>query len=544
MEYWQWHRTYWGCVLFSEPMPDDREPLFGAEPLQNLPRKELILVLRGGDGKMPRDGGLYLSERVHAIWQEPARRLRGFVGGYGRTIFAIAQMSADALICATLSFLVIALRMATDGDYSKYTNVHLYIWTTVAATATLIVSCAHSGVYDPLRLSSSAAPVAVTTRRFFEVILLLTGGLFVLKVSDGFSRFWLLAWGGASLVALAGLRMLALDAAQRLVRGGRLRRNVAIVGADEIGRRLAAELTGRGAGTHLVGLFDEGSSQTAAMPHVGAVETLEELASEGRVDEIIITAATAERMVEFCRRFQPFPVALRVLAPKGFEVFRLLEGCRYGEISTFLVIRKPFSEAATIVKWLEDKLIALLCLFVALPLMLVIALAIKLDSRGPVFFRQQRLGANNRPFNLLKFRSMYADKADPLGSRLTSAGDSRVTRVGRLLRSTSLDELPQLLNVLRGDMSLVGPRPHAVAAQAGGLPYVKAVDGYPLRHRVKPGMTGWAQVNGWRGDTTRIEQLKGRVECDLYYVENWSLGLDLLILGRTVVTVLSRHNAV
>jgi lipopolysaccharide/colanic/teichoic acid biosynthesis glycosyltransferase len=111
------------------------------------------------------------------------------------------------------------------------------------------------------------------------------------------------------------------------------------------------------------------------------------------------------------------------------------------------------------------------------------------------------------------------------------------------LRATSLDELPQLINVLRGDMSLVGPRPHALAARAGGVLYTKAVDNYPLRHRVRPGMTGWAQVNGWRGETTRIEQLKGRVECDLYYVENWSLSFDLLILLRTVFTVLSRQNA-
>jgi lipopolysaccharide/colanic/teichoic acid biosynthesis glycosyltransferase len=107
-----------------------------------------------------------------------------------------------------------------------------------------------------------------------------------------------------------------------------------------------------------------------------------------------------------------------------------------------------------------------------------------------------------------------------------------------------LDELPQLINVLRGEMSLVGPRPHPLAAQAGGVPYVKAVNDYPLRHRVKPGITGWAQVNGWRGETTRIEQLRRRVECDLYYVENWSLTFDLLILGRTLFTVLSRQNAV
>jgi lipopolysaccharide/colanic/teichoic acid biosynthesis glycosyltransferase len=139
---------------------------------------------------------------------------------------------------------------------------------------------------------------------------------------------------------------------------------------------------------------------------------------------------------------------------------------------------------------------------------------------------------------------MYVERADPLGRQLTEADDPRVTRVGRFLRRASLDELPQLLNVLRGDMSLVGPRPHPLAASADGIEYAQAVRDYPIRYRVKPGITGWAQVSGWRGQTTSIEQIQRRVEHDLYYIENWSLILDFLILGRTVFTVLSRHNAV
>ena len=161
-----------------------------------------------------------------------------------------------------------------------------------------------------------------------------------------------------------------------------------------------------------------------------------------------------------------------------------------------------------------------------------------------MLFRQQRLGANNLPFDLLKFRSMYVDQADPLGHQLTRAGDPRITRVGRYLRMASLAELPQIINVLRGDMSLVGPRPHALAASAAGVAYARAISEYPIRHRVKPGMTGWAQVNGWRGETTTIEQIRRRVEHDLYYIENWSLTFDLLILGRTVFAVLSRANAI
>jgi lipopolysaccharide/colanic/teichoic acid biosynthesis glycosyltransferase len=161
-----------------------------------------------------------------------------------------------------------------------------------------------------------------------------------------------------------------------------------------------------------------------------------------------------------------------------------------------------------------------------------------------VLFKQKRLGANNLPFELLKFRSMFVEQTDSLGHQLTCAGDPRVTRIGKLLRVTSMDELPQLINVLKGEMSLVGPRPHALAASAAGIAYARAISEYPIRHRVKPGITGWAQVNGWRGETTTIEQIRRRVEHDLYYIENWSLTFDLLILGRTVLAVLSRANAV
>ena len=259
---------------------------------------------------------------------------------------------------------------------------------------------------------------------------------------------------------------------------------------------------------------------------------------------IAISPCASNRILELSRRFHPFAVSLRVLAPEGYENFQVLDSRRYGDIGTFRVMGKPLDEVAALVKRVEDVVIAICCLLVILPLMLVIAVSIKLDSRGPVLFKQKRLGANNLPFNLLKFRSMYVEQADPLGQQLTRAGDPRITRVGRFLRMTSLDELPQLINVLRGEMSLVGPRPHPLAASAAGISYDRAIIEYPIRHRVKPGITGWAQVNGWRGETTTVEQIQRRVEHDLYYVENWSLSFDLLILGRTVFTVLTRANAV
>ena len=173
----------------------------------------------------------------------------------------------------------------------------------------------------------------------------------------------------------------------------------------------------------------------------------------------------------------------------------------------------------------------------------MVALAIKLDSPGPVFFRQKRFGFNEDLFNCWKFRTMQQHRADANGEVLTRRDDDRITRVGRFLRRTSIDELPQLFNVLKGEMSLVGPRPHATSAKAAGRLYTEAVEVYAARHRVKPGITGWAQVNGWRGETDTLEKIERRVEYDLFYIENWSLSLDLKILLRTAMVVVGDREA-
>jgi exopolysaccharide biosynthesis polyprenyl glycosylphosphotransferase len=194
-----------------------------------------------------------------------------------------------------------------------------------------------------------------------------------------------------------------------------------------------------------------------------------------------------------------------------------------------------------------DILAALAVLAITAPLWPLIALAIKLDSAGPVFYRQIRVGRamadRTELFAILKFRSMRADAEARTGAVLAQKRDPRITRVGAFLRKTRMDELPQLLNVLKGDMSLVGPRPHALATTAGGLALEEAVPVYSSRHRVKPGITGWAQVNGYRGALDSVEKIVHRVNHDLYYIENWSLGLDLKILWRTARLVFADDNA-
>jgi putative colanic acid biosynthesis UDP-glucose lipid carrier transferase len=209
-----------------------------------------------------------------------------------------------------------------------------------------------------------------------------------------------------------------------------------------------------------------------------------------------------------------------------------------GGLPAMNLMRSPLSVEARVVKRLEDYILASLILLLVSPLMLVVAALIKLDSPGPVFYRQRRTGFQKREFAIFKFRTMRTEAAESF--RQATRGDSRVTRIGRLLRASSIDELPQLLNVLRGEMSLVGPRPHEVSMNAE---YADQIDDYLVRHKIKPGITGWAQVNGARGETRSLQDMERRLSYDLAYVDNWSLWLDLQILLRTVGVFIFDENA-
>ena len=235
------------------------------------------------------------------------------------------------------------------------------------------------------------------------------------------------------------------------------------------------------------------------------------------------------------------PVDIRLAAHANKLRFRPRAYSYIGNVPVLDVLDKPITDWDVVMKWLFDRLVGGLMLVAALPLMAITALAIKLESRGPVFFKQKRYGFNNELIEVYKFRSMYVDQCDATASKLVQKDDPRVTRVGAFIRKTSLDELPQLINVvLKGNLSLVGPRPHAIHAKAENQLYDEAVDGYFARHRVKPGITGWAQVNGWRGETNTQEKIQRRVEHDLYYIENWSVLFDLYILAKTPIALMTQ----
>jgi len=304
-------------------------------------------------------------------------------------------------------------------------------------------------------------------------------------------------------------------------------------------------------GVEIIGLFDDrGDERTgpdaAGERKLGSVDDLVEFGRRTRVDLVIFSLpiSAENRILQMLKTLWVLPVDIRLAAHSNKLQFRPRSYSYIGQVPVLDVADRPIADWDVVMKWLFDKVIGGLALLCALPVMAAVALAIKLDSKGPVFFKQKRYGFNNDLIEVYKFRSMYTDMSDTAAAKLVTKDDPRVTRVGRFIRKTSLDELPQLINVVfKGNLSLVGPRPHAVSAKAESRLYDEAVDGYFARHRVKPGITGWAQINGWRGETDTQEKIQKRVEHDLFYIENWSVIFDLMILLKTPFALLKTENA-
>lgn len=362
--------------------------------------------------------------------------------------------------------------------------------------------------------------------------------------------YYLSFWFVASLVAFGVERLLMLALFRYWMRSGQYLQAAVILGATENGIRLA-EFMQRHADIRsgLIGFIDDRiehlPQQVAGFPLLGDSHELERLVREERITQVLVALSWAaeSRIEQTVRELRRLPV--NVLLVPDMQAFRHARNriTQVAGLPMFNVSERPLDGWSPLIKRLEDLVLASLALVLALPVMLLVALAIRLDSPGPVLFRQKRYGYNNKLIEVFKFRSMYCDKADANAERQTTRNDDRITRVGRFIRRTSLDELPQLFNVLLGSMSMVGPRPHATATKAAGILFEDAVKEYTARHRVKPGITGWAQINGYRGETDTLEKIEKRVEYDLQYIENWSIWFDLYILFRTLPAVLFTREA-
>ncbi|RMN01259.1 Capsular polysaccharide biosynthesis protein [Pseudomonas savastanoi pv. glycinea] len=357
-----------------------------------------------------------------------------------------------------------------------------------------------------------------------------------------------MSWFALTLAVLCGYRLLIRLALHTLRRHGFNTRRVAIVGTGQVGERLARSISlAPWMGLNLLGFYDSHPQQMnlqaekRRLPVLGDLDQLIEDARAGRLDKVYITLAfSAEPQLRELITGLSDTTASVYLIPDVF-MFDLLHARSesINGLASISIFDSPMDGAWSLVKRAEDIVLSsLILLLIALPL-LAIAAAIKLTSAGPVLFRQRRYGLDGRSIMVWKFRSMSVQENADVVLQATR-NDARVTPLGAFLRRTSLDELPQFFNVLHGDMSIVGPRPHAIAHNEQ---YRKQVSGYMLRHKVKPGITGWAQINGWRGETDTLDKMRMRVEFDLEYIEHWSIWLDLKIILLTLFKGFVNKNA-
>jgi Undecaprenyl-phosphate glucose phosphotransferase len=381
------------------------------------------------------------------------------------------------------------------------------------------------------------------------VFLLFIGASFFAKLGGEISRLWLSAFFFIGLAVLIVERLLLRALVRSWARQGRLDRRTVIVGSDESGEQLVEALKNEyDNDIDVLGVFDDRNDNRAletcaGSPKLGKVDDIVEFARRTRVDLVLfaLPISAETRILEMLKKLWVLPVDIRLSAHTNKLRFRPRSYSYLGKVPTLDVFEAPITDWDLVMKWLFDRVVGSLALLMALPVMALAALAIKLDSPGPVLFRQKRFGFNNERVDVYKFRSLYHHQADPTASKVVTKDDPRVTRVGRFIRKTSLDELPQLFNVVfKGNLSLVGPRPHAVQGKLQARLFDEAVDGYFARHRVKPGITGWAQINGWRGEIDNEEKIQKRVEFDLYYIENWSALFDTYILLKTPLALLTK----
>lgn len=368
--------------------------------------------------------------------------------------------------------------------------------------------------------------------------------VFSLKVGDTLSRGAVLTFGVVGGAAVIGARLALAPLLRALVERGMIaRRRVVVVGTAEELVHLPGDDEIADFGYQRLASFvlDEGSDEWSEAQDRPVISDVIRAARAMRADGIFVAVPWSElhRIRTIRAMLNPLPIAVQLLPDAVVVRVRRYRAVETGFARTFELQREPLTASERIVKRGFDLVFATVALVISSPVLLATVVAIKLDSPGPVIFRQRRRGFGGETFTIFKFRSMTVlEDGDRV--RQATKDDDRVTRVGRVLRKTSLDELPQIVNVLLGHMSLVGPRPHALAHDDS---YGRLLSDYAYRHHVKPGITGWAQVNGLRGETSTLDLMSERVKFDLWYINHWSAWLDLWILFRTVAEVFRRRNA-
>lgn len=366
--------------------------------------------------------------------------------------------------------------------------------------------------------------------------------------SRGLGLFFIVA----SLVLLFLSRITFRRLSWKLMDMGYIGQRVAVYGADmAITTRVLSLLEiERLPHLRIIGYADDrktrvDTSGIGDIGFLGGFSELLNLAQVGELDQVILALPQVrqDRLDSIVHELSAAAIDVCIIPREFLELSARYRMNFIGSLPVLNVWQQPVRDLDGVWKSVLDRTLAFVGLVVLSPLLALTALAIRLESRGPILFAQKRFGFNNLEIDVLKFRSMYVDRQDVTGAARTQKNDPRVTRVGRIIRRLSIDELPQLLNVLKGEMSLVGPRPHATQMLVGEKYYFDAVRGYPARHRVKPGITGLAQVRGLRGEIATVERARKRVEYDIYYIENWSPLLDIRIILETMIKLVWDRDA-
>ena len=402
-------------------------------------------------------------------------------------------------------------------------------------------------------------PILRAPQRFLPRILgpwaaafvVMTLALLPFDVNNIYSFRLLGVWLATGAVFLLVARLVFAYGIRHWARNGIMERRAVIVGGGEPAKELIRALEHQADNDiRICGIFDDRGEKrspvmVAGYPKLGTVAELVEFARLTRIDMLIIALpiSAEERILQLLKMLWVLPVDIRLAAHANKLRFRPRSYSHVGVVPMLDIFNKPIRDWDGVAKRIFDVIFSVVALTLLWPIMLGAAIAVKTTSKGPIFFMQKRHGFNNEIIKVLKFRSMYTHMSDPSARNAVTKNDPRVTPVGRFIRKTSIDELPQLFNVLLGNLSLVGPRPHAVLAASHNRTYADVVDGYFARHRVKPGVTGWAQINGWRGEIDSDDKIRFRTAYDLYYIENWSLLFDLKILFLTPFRLLNTENA-
>ena len=403
------------------------------------------------------------------------------------------------------------------------------------------LALAQDATYTRAALMSVSTQLRLIIKPLLIGIFWVVGCLFIFYQGRLPFRVWPLAWAASAAILLWVSRYPLIHLMRNWDNTGRLARKIAIVGVGDFSREFIERLKDDPNRYNIVGLFDDRHARVppsqGGVAVRGTVADLVARSREKKLDIIVVALplSAVDRIKSIMDQLSSTVADIVLTTDLAGMRFSRTQFDGIGRNLVVSVREAPLKDWRALQKTALDYGVGGLALLVLSPVLLVTALLIKLDSPGPVLFRQPRLGFNNRMFLCYKFRSMRNDAADLLADRQTTRSDARVTRVGRVIRKLSIDELPQIVNVLNGTMSLVGPRPHAPNTKAADRLFTEIVQQYAVRHRVKPGITGWAQVNGWRGETATVEQIEKRVACDLFYIENWSIRFDVKIMIMTVL---------